>query len=117
MMDGLKTDLNKFKCQECGACCRQTGYVRLKPDEPDAIAAFLCMDVYEFIEKYTKLTDDRQTLSLTDKDGTDCIFLQPDGCRIHPVKPSQCKGFPLYWKFSDFYTTCQWAIKSMQESD
>lgn len=103
------SDLSDFECKGCGACCRQKGYVRLRPEEADIIAAFLNMDVYAFIEKYTKVTRDRQTLSLIDKEGTSCIFLEPGGCRIHPVKPSQCRDFPFKWRFSDFSSICQWA--------
>jgi hypothetical protein len=48
-------DLSQFKCLGCGACCRQEGYVRLKKNEPDTIASFLNMDVYQFIETFTIL--------------------------------------------------------------
>lgn len=107
-------DLSKFKCMGCGACCRQDGYVRLKKDEPDKIAAFLSMDVYEFIQEYTILTRDRQTLSLKDKAPTEqsrheCIFLSDQGCRIHAVKPAQCLDFPHKWKFKAFKDICAWA--------
>ena len=109
-------DLSDFKCQGCGACCRQDGYVRLREDEPDRISEFLGMDVYSFIETYTILTRDRQTLSLTDKEtgsqhDHECIFLTPSGCRIHPVKPAQCSDFPHKWKFRAFSDICAWAKK------
>jgi Fe-S-cluster containining protein len=108
------SDMSHFECQKCGNCCRQPGYVRLKPDEPDTIAAFLKMDVYLFIEQYTTLTLDRQTLSLVEKQDHSCVFLTPQGCRINPVKPGQCLTFPHGWRFSNFDTVCQWAkqIKS-----
>ena len=102
-------NLDNFKCIRCHACCRQSGYVRLHPDEPDAIAAFLNMDVYEFIDAYTVLTRDRECLSLTEQEDGACIFLDDTGCRIQPVKPLQCKTFPQKWKFSDFKTVCGWA--------
>ena len=47
---GLENNLSSFKCVNCGACCRQEGYVRLGPKEPDKIALYLEMDVYSYIE-------------------------------------------------------------------
>ena len=102
-------DLSDFKCLNCGACCRQSGYVRLLKNEPDIIAAYLSMDVRSFIDKFTILTRDRQALSLKDKENGECIFLSSKGCNIHPVKPQQCREFPWKWKFSDFNQVCQWA--------
>lgn len=101
--------LEDFQCIRCHACCRQTGYVRLHSWEPDAIADYLKMEVHHFIETYTCLTKDRQSLSLIDQDDGACIFLNEAGCRIHPVKPRQCKSFPREWKFSDFSSVCGWA--------
>lgn len=105
-------DLSQFKCLGCGACCRQDGYVRLKKDEPDIIASFLNMDVYPFIETYTILTKDRQTLSLIEKENGDCVFLTPQGCKIHDVKPKQCLEFPSIWRFAEFQKICAWAKKN-----
>jgi len=79
--------------------------------EPDKIAAFLDMDVYHFIEAYTLLTKDRQTLSLVEKENGECVFLTASGCRINPVKPVQCLEFPIKWKFKTFETICAWAVK------
>lgn len=102
-------DLKNFKCIRCLACCRQPGYVRLHPKESDAIAQFLDLDVHTFIETYTRLTRDRQCLSLVEKPGGACIFLTDKGCTIEVVKPLQCKNFPHKWKFSDFEHVCGWA--------
>jgi Fe-S-cluster containining protein len=102
-------NLANFKCTHCHACCRQPGYVRLRTNEPDAIAGFLNMDVHEFIDAYTVLTRDRACLSLVEQADGACIFLGAEGCRINPVKPSQCKGFPHKWRFSDFKDICGWA--------
>lgn len=101
--------LDGFECMQCHACCRQSGYVRLHPWEPDAIAEFLGMEVRQFIDTYTCLTRDRQCLSLIDQEDGACIFLEKTGCRIHPVKPRQCKNFPHGWRFSDFRQICGWA--------
>lgn len=104
-------DLSQFRCLGCGACCRQDGYVRLEKNEPDIIAAFLDMDVHQFIDTCTILTRDRQTLSLIDKKNGECLFLTPEGCRINAVKPAQCRDFPNKWTFRDFKEICAWAKK------
>ena len=109
-------DLIGFKCLKCGACCRQEGYVRLEKNEADIIAAFLSMDVRQFIETCTILTRDRIGLSLKEKGNGDCLFLTDDGCRINAVKPRQCLEFPVKWKFKDFEHICAWAIQSSKKN-
>lgn len=45
---------------------------------------------------------DRRGLTLIEKPDGSCIFLEdgePCGCRINPVKPKQCDGFPSRWSF------------------
>ena len=96
-----------FTCRRCGACCRVPGYVALGIGEPEAIAAFLGMDVYAFTETYTRLTWNRKDISLTEQDDGSCIFLQADNtCRIQPVKPAQCKNFPLLWRSKNLEQSC-----------
>jgi Fe-S-cluster containining protein len=102
-------NLKQFKCLGCGACCRQDGYVRLEKYEPDIIAGFLNIDIYKFIEAYTILTKNRQTLSLIEKENGECVFLTAKGCRINDVKPKQYLEFPHKWKFKDFKKICTWA--------
>ncbi|CCK78744.1 conserved uncharacterized protein, UPF0153 [Desulfobacula toluolica Tol2] len=108
-------DLSKFKCLGCGACCRQPGYVKLKKNETDIIAAFLNMDVYQFIATFTILTKDRHNLSLIEKENGECVFLTLKGCRINDVKPEQCRDFPLKWKFTAFEKICAWAKKELKK--
>lgn len=109
-------DLSSFKCRKCGSCCRQRGYVRLKDDEPDRIAHFLCLEVRDFNDSFTILTQDRTGLSLIENENGDCIFLTDSGCKINPVKPRQCLEFPLKWKFKDFAEICAWARVALKKS-
>ena len=102
-------NLKNFYCFRCHACCRQAGYFRLGPEEPDAIAEFLQMGVRRFIDTFTRLTDDRTGLSLMEQGDGSCFFLTDQGCRIQPVKPAQCRDFPHRWRFSGFEKTCAWA--------
>jgi len=88
-----------FQCWRCGACCRVPGYVALGLGEPEAISAFLGLDVYAFTERFTTLTFNRHDLSLIEGEDGRCVFLQEDNtCRIQAVKPAQCKGFPFLWR-------------------
>ena len=96
-----------FRCRCCGACCRVPGYVALEPGEPEAIAAFLGLDVYAFTERYATLTFNRHDLSLVEAEEGRCVFLQDDNaCRIQPVKPAQCKGFPFTWRSRTLEQCC-----------
>ena len=105
-----------FICQRCGACCRVHGYVALEHGEAETIAAFLGMDVYAFTGRYTTLTLNRKDLSLTEQEDGSCIFLQADNtCRIQPVKPRQCQGFPVQWKSPRLRQTCP-ALFCMQQN-
>jgi Fe-S-cluster containining protein len=110
------TDAAAFQCRRCGACCRVPGYVALAEGEPEAIAAFLGMEVYAFTEAYARLTWNRRDLSLTEREDGRCVFLQADGtCRIQPVKPAQCKGFPFLWRSKALERECA-ALRELSRS-
>lgn len=110
--DGMacpEMDLSQFECRRCNECCRQEGYVRLEKGEPEKIADFLKMDLWSFTDQFTRLTRDRQSLSLTENTDHSCIFLNRNGCRIDPVKPRQCREFPFSWRFRNWHRICAWA--------
>ncbi|MFH1024066.1 MAG: YkgJ family cysteine cluster protein [Planctomycetota bacterium] len=97
-----------FTCARCNACCRQPGEVRLDADEPEAMAAYLGIAVSVFTERYTDLREDRRGLRLKGPADRACIFLSahPPGCAIHAVKPTQCRNFPLLWRYPDAERVC-----------
>ena len=99
-----------FQCSRCGNCCRWEGCVKVNDQEIDAIAAFLEMPVEDFLEKYTRLRPDRTGLSLTEAENGSCIFFE-DGpeprCQLNPVKPQQCRDFPLKWNFPGWQNECK----------
>jgi len=104
----MLADPATFRCRCCGACCRVPGYVALVPGETETIAAFLGLDVYAFTESYTRLTWNRRDLSLTEREDGACIFLLPDNtCRIQPVKPAKCRGFPFLWRTPALLKACE----------
>ena len=96
-----------YQCQRCANCCKWPGDVIITEAETNAIAAFLGLPVIEFVEKYTRLRANRQGLSIDDKPDGECLFLDGIDCRIHPVKPAQCAGFPNSWTFSGWREACE----------
>lgn len=96
----------RYVCQRCTACCKWPGDVRLDSDELAPIAGFLGLPLENFIAGYTRLRTDRQGLSLIERDNHECIMLEGDCCRIHPVKPAQCRGFPNQWNFPGWRQLC-----------
>ena len=95
--------MNTFECVKCGNCCREPGYVRLLDTEPDAMARHLGLGVFDFIRAYTRLTSDRQALSLAEKPDGSCVFLKESGeCAVQAAKPQQCRDFPTKWHFAGY---------------
>jgi uncharacterized protein len=82
--------------------------VRLAGNEPVQIASFLGIKEVNFTEKYAELDPSRRFLRLRDHDGgTECVFLSPTGeCVIHPVKPAQCRTFPMNWNYDGYEDLC-----------
>ena len=98
-----------FVCRRCGNCCRWSGCVKLLPSEGEKIAAYLGIPEAEFFDTLTRLSPDRQCLSLTENGDGSCIFLEnsaPAACRIDPVKPAQCRDFPQKWNFPGWENLC-----------
>jgi len=98
-----------FECRRCGECCRQPGPVRVSTAEVDHIAAFLGLDPRAFVEEYARLLPDRTGLSLNETADHACVFLEGSLCRIHAVKPAQCRGFPATWNFDGWQKICRGA--------
>lgn len=96
-----------YVCQRCTACCKWPGDVRLEEAEIPLIAEFLDLTETEFLDRYTRLRTNRQGLSLIEKENHECIMLYGNSCRIHPVKPEQCAGFPNKWNFPGWRQVCE----------
>jgi Fe-S-cluster containining protein len=96
-----------FECQRCTACCRWPGQVRLTDAEIARLAQFNGLGEHEFIQRFTRLTNDRRGLSLQDKADGACIFLEGGDCAVQPVKPQQCRDFPNLWNFPGFEKVCR----------
>jgi Fe-S-cluster containining protein len=81
--------------------------VRLTDADISAIAAFLQVSEWEFVQRYTRLRPMRDGLSLIEKESGECIFLDGIDCQIQPAKPKQCVGFPNAWNFPGWREVCE----------
>lgn len=106
-----------YVCQRCGNCCKWPGDVRIEDDEVAAIAAHLSMAEDEFLDRYTRLRTNRMGLSLIEKDNHECIMLEGNTCRIHEVKPRQCRGFPNLWNFPGWRDVCEAVPMPVERAD
>lgn len=84
------------ECKKCGNCCKYgSGFIL--QEEIKQIAGFLNISEEKFKEKYLE----KQTLfnkkihkfktKATNKPYGECIFLKNNICKIHDVKPLNCK--------------------------
>lgn len=104
----LDTPPRRYVCQRCGNCCRWPGDVRITEAEARAIAGYLGMEEVELIHSHTRINANRTGLSLVEKPDGACIFLEGvNTCRIQPVKPEQCRGFPNAWNFPGWRSVCE----------
>lgn len=104
-----KPDASKFKCHQCGNCCRGDGFVELKDSDIDNIADYLGMERGAFLDEYAKYDHATDRWHLIDQGDEliSCIFLVDNRCRVHPVKPHQCTGFPTRWKTNNIADYCE----------
>ena len=89
-----------FSCTACGACCKRhgdAGYVYVREEEVEAIAAHLGMERSRFFEEYCVLDQGWITFK---PDLPQCAFLGPDRrCTIYEVRPVQCRTWP-FWEIN-----------------
>jgi len=104
-MAGLSTPY--YQCQRCTNCCRWPGFVKITDSDIAAIAAFLGLEEEAFIQTHTRLRPNRDGLALIDQPDGACIFLEGRDCRVQPVKPHQCTGFPNTWNFPGWRDVCE----------
>ena len=101
---------NEFKCLCCGGCCTIRGFVRISETEIAQIALFFGISVAELEEHYAvrATVSGSKTVILRDHPSTTrCIFLDEQNfCRIHPIKPEQCRRFPVEWKDPSSHLYC-----------
>ena len=85
----------RFECTRCGRCCTgEPGYVWVEKEEIARIAEFLKMSQKEFRKRFCRRVITR--ISLLERPNGDCVFFHPNGCRVYPVRPLQCRTFPFW---------------------
>jgi uncharacterized protein len=112
--------MHSFQCGRCGNCCRPKGDVRLVEHETERIASYLGLTVRDFTRVYSRLTADRNGLSLNEYDDGTRVFLSEQGaCAIQEVKPGQCRDFPEKWNYPGFEHICngQWEGDPQREME
>jgi Fe-S-cluster containining protein len=100
--EGYGYGFDPTACAACGgACCTgESGYIWVKRDEMEAIAAFLELDLEDFGKMYLRKVKHRY--SLTEKPLSQgeyaCVFFDTElkRCTIYPVRPRQCRTFPFW---------------------
>jgi Fe-S-cluster containining protein len=94
----------RFECRRCGVCCTgDPGVVRVSEREIADIAAYLGTPVSTVVETFLYPWESGHSIK---EDGCGrCLFLE-DGCRIYPVRPTQCRTFP-FW-FANLRSEARW---------
>ncbi len=81
--------------------------MKVTAEEVVSIAAFLELELDDFIARFTRLRSDRNGLSIIERPNHECSMLENGGCKIHAVKPDQCRGFPNRWNFPGWQDVCE----------
>ena len=84
-----------FACSRCLGCCRFKK-IQLNPYEIARLADNRDMTTTAFIGQYTT----GGTILQTNTEGT-CVFLDAEGCAVHPDRPLVCRLYPL-GRFVDY---------------
>jgi Fe-S-cluster containining protein len=83
----------QFSCQRgCVKCCEREGFVYVSDQDIARLAKFLGMALADFEGQHIYRTKHTRRLRMRKA----CPFLKPDGCSVHPVKPTQCRTFPFW---------------------
>jgi Fe-S-cluster containining protein len=79
----------------------------LTNEEITRLAAFKGLGEFDFIQRFTRLRQDRRGLALQENHNGECVFLDGNDCSVQPVKPQQCRAFPNLWNFPGFEKICR----------
>jgi hypothetical protein len=91
--------------------------VRLTDADITRIAGFLQLSEPDFIQRYTRLQQDRRGLALQEQPDGACILLDGNLCAIQAVKPQQCRDFPNLWKYPGAEQYCQAVPREVSEAE
>lgn len=90
----------RFRCKQCGNCCRNREDILISPYDLSRIAQHLSVKPKDVIDRYCLFYIGRNShlpVVLLKAIGKDkhCPFLQNNRCAIHASKPTVCALFPL----------------------
>ena len=71
----------------------------LTEDDILRLASFVKMTPAAFETRYVYRTKNLRRLRVPRY--AQCVFLEPDGCSVHPAKPLQCSTFPFWPELVD----------------
>ncbi|MBI4971437.1 MAG: YkgJ family cysteine cluster protein [Candidatus Omnitrophica bacterium] len=98
--------LDEFQCQRCLKCCTNPGYIYIATNEISRISEHLNITEETFVNSFCDLIE-KPRLTLKNKPDGSCLMLEGNTCRIHSVKPAQCRDFPTRWKTQDALEYCK----------
>jgi uncharacterized protein len=78
-----------FECGRCSQCCTNKK-IQINPYEVARLAANLKVSTTEFLLSFT--TDG---VYLAATSNGKCVFLEENGCSVHPDRPLVCRLYPL----------------------
>lgn len=85
----------RFACQNCGkCCCGEPGIVRVTLTDILRIAKYLNQPSEEILEN--SVLPYKEIYTIRERECGCCLFYQ-SGCRIYPVRPTQCKSYPFWF--------------------
>jgi len=87
----------RFECQKgCIKCCAKPGWVYFDKEDVEKAASFLDLRPGYFKKKFQLTPVDPMHWEMGVTENEPCPFLGQEGCKIHPVKPKQCRAFPFW---------------------
>ena len=90
MQELHESEFSRTDCLKCANCCKTTGPLFTDKDI-ERIAKHLKMKVWQFIEQYLRLDEDKDFVLQS----VPCTFLGTDNyCSIYDVRPKACREFP-----------------------
>lgn len=93
--DGNRNLTLRFACQPgCTRCCDTQGFVYITEADLLNLASFIGLSAEAFEKQYVMRY--QRILRLRKPPASQCYFLGPSGCNVHPVKPVQCRTYPFW---------------------
>jgi uncharacterized protein len=81
-----------YHCNACSRCCHNKA-IRVGAYEILRLARRLGITTTQFIEQHTEAGG--TVLRMRDENDRACIFLNQQGCSVHPDRPLACRLYPL----------------------